>query len=176
MAIRGLDRQWTLNSVRLYRSVKTKIFIKKTISDIRGTFQLCSFVSSYDCTTMQQKFWFLLNFTQSKHSFRALIWLVERWPAHWYFRQEKESRCQEFRYKDISSIFNKCPDRLITSITAKPYILQNILFHWICSKFFKFQHWHNLFWPPTSWRLSEAKNTPQRPKMVWRSRFIEKSF
>ena len=25
MAIRGLDRQWTLNSVRLYRSVKTKI-------------------------------------------------------------------------------------------------------------------------------------------------------
>ena len=108
--------------------------------------------------------------------FRALIWLVERWPAHWYFRQEIESRCQEFRYKDISSMFNKCPDRLIDSITAKPYILQNILFYWICSKFFKFQHWHNLFWPLTSWRLSEAKNTPQRPKMVWRSQFIEKSF
>ena len=93
------------------------------------------------------------------------------------FPPGEKSRCQEFRYKDISSIFNKCPDRLITSITAKPYILQNILFHWICSKFFKFQHWHNLFWHPTSWRLlSEAKNTPQRPKMVWRSQFIEKSF
>ena len=74
----------------------------------------------------------------------------------------------------ISSIFDKCPDRLITSIT-KPYILQNILIHWICSKFFKFQHGHKLFWPPTLWRLLEAKNTQQRPKMAWRSRFIEKS-
>ena len=47
--------------------------------------------------------------------------------------------------------------------------LQNILFQWICSKFFKFQHWHNSFWPPTSRRLLEAKNSPQRPKLVGRS-------
>ena len=32
------------------------------------------------------------------------------------------------------------------------------------------------FWPPTSWRLLKAKNTPQRPKMASRSQFIEKSF
>ena len=32
----------------------------------------------------------------------------------------------------ISSIFHKCPDRLITSITAKPYILH----HSICSNFY----------------------------------------
>ena len=37
----------------------------------------------------------------------------------------------------ISSIFYKCPDRVINSITAKPYILQKTLFHWICSKFIK---------------------------------------
>ena len=36
----------------------------------------------------------------------------------------------------ISSIFHKCPDRQITSITAKPYILQKPLFHSICSKFY----------------------------------------
>ena len=77
MVVRGLDRQWTLNSVPLYRSVGTKIFTKETISDIRGIFQLCSFKSSYDCTTMQQKFWFLVNFTQSKHSSSA--WTSELW-------------------------------------------------------------------------------------------------
>ena len=38
----------------------------------------------------------------------------------------------------FSSIFDKCPDRLITSITAKQYILQKTLFHSICSKLFKF--------------------------------------
>ena len=33
-------------------------------------------------------------------------------------------------------------------------------FHWICSKFYKFKHGHNFFWPQRSWRLLEAKNTP----------------
>ena len=37
----------------------------------------------------------------------------------------------------ISSIFAKCPDRVITSITTKPYIPQKTLFHWMCSKFIK---------------------------------------
>ena len=38
--------------------------------------------------------------------------------------------------KKISSMFKKCPDRLITSITAKPYIIHKIIFHSICSKSF----------------------------------------
>ena len=65
----------------------------------------------------------------------------------------------------ISSIFDKYPDRLITLIMAKPYILQETLFHWICSKFIKFYlTWAYFFWPQTSWRLLEAKNIPQRPR------------
>ena len=38
----------------------------------------------------------------------------------------------------ISSIFDKCPDRLITSNMVKLYILHKTLFHGMCSKFFKF--------------------------------------
>ena len=37
----------------------------------------------------------------------------------------------------ISSIFDKCPDRVITSITTKPKILQKTLFQRICSKLVK---------------------------------------
>ena len=62
----------------------------------------------------------------------------------------------------ISSIFDKCPERLIMSIMAKPYIVQNISFHWICSKF---HHGHNCFWTPTLWRVLEDKNISQRPKI-----------
>jgi hypothetical protein len=76
----------------------------------------------------------------------------------------------------ISLIFDKCPDRVITSITTKPNILQKTLFHRFCPKFIKVEHGNNFFWPMTSWRLLEAKNTPRRPKMAWRSWFIEKSF
>ena len=47
--------------------------------------------------------------------------------------------------KIISSIFDKCPDRLILTITAKPYILWKSLFHLICSKFHKFKHGHDFF-------------------------------
>ena len=32
----------------------------------------------------------------------------------------------------ISLIFDKCPDRVIPSITTKPQILQKTLFHRIC--------------------------------------------
>ena len=49
----------------------------------------------------------------------------------------------------ISSIFYKCPDRVIRRFTVKPYILWKSLFHWICSKLCMFQHGHNCFdlWP-----------------------------
>ena len=76
---------------------------------------------------------------------------------------------------DISLIIEGCPDTLIMRFTAKPYILWKILFHWICSKFYEFKHGHNFFWPQRSWRLLEAKNTPRRPKLSWRSWFFEKS-
>ena len=75
----------------------------------------------------------------------------------------------------ISSIFDKCPDRLIVRFTAKSYILWKSFFHWIYSKFYKFKHGHDFFWPLTSWRLLEAKNTSRRPKKAWRSWFNEKS-
>ena len=169
MAIRGLDRQWTLNSVSLYKSVRTKIFIKKSISDFRGTFQLCSFVSSYNCTTMQQNFWFLLNFTQSKHSSADLT--SEFW-CDW-LKDDQHIDISAWRIKQMSRI--QIQRHLLINIqqmswqTDLNHSLQNILFQWICSKFFKFQHWHNSFWPPTSRRLLEAKNSPQRPKMVGRS-------
>ena len=39
------------------------------------------------------------------------------------------------KIKSISLIFDKCPDRVITSIMTKPKILQKISFHRICSKF-----------------------------------------
>ena len=61
------------------------------------------------------------------------------------------------------------------SITAKPYILQKILFQWICCKCLAWGHRHSYFWPQRSWRLLEAKNTPWRPKIPWRSWFIKKS-
>ena len=44
-------------------------------------------------------------------------------------------------------MLDKCSDIFITSITAKPYILQKTLFYCICSKFIKFKH-----------GLQEAKN------------------
>ena len=37
----------------------------------------------------------------------------------------------------ISLIFDKCPDRVMTSITTKPNILQKTLFHRFCPKFIK---------------------------------------
>ena len=64
----------------------------------------------------------------------------------------------------------------ITSITAKPYILQKICFQRLCSKFLVFWHGHGYFWPLRSWSLLEAKNTPLRPKMAWRSWYIEKKY
>ena len=87
-----------------------------------------------------------------------------------------------FRVTDLFSsiwqillIIKGCPDTLIVRFTAKPYILWKILFHWICSKFNEFKHGHIFFWPQRSWRLLEAKNTPRRPILSWRSWFFEKS-
>ena len=67
-------------------------------------------------------------------------------------------------YRLISLIFEQCPDRVILSIKIKPNILQKTLFHRFSPKFIKVEHGHNFFWPLTSWRPLEAKNTPQRPK------------
>ena len=65
---------------------------------------------------------------------------------------------------------------VLTSITAKPYILQKTLFNSICSKFYRVKHGHDFFLAPlTSWRLLEAKNTPRRPKKVQRNWFTETS-
>ena len=44
------------------------------------------------------------------------------------------TKCDKTLFKShfkISSIFDKCPDIVITSILAKPYILWKSLFHWI---------------------------------------------
>ena len=46
-------------------------------------------------------------------------------------------------YVIVNSIFDKCPEIVITSITAKPYTLWKSLLHWICSKFYDFFY----LWP-----------------------------
>ena len=71
-------------------------------------------------------------------------------------------------------IIKGCPDRLILRFTVKLYILLKNLFHWIFSNFYKDKHGHDFFWLQRSWRLLEAKNTLLRPKMAWRSQFIDK--
>ena len=68
-------------------------------------------------------------------------------------------------------MFNGATDDL----AGKPYIPHKSLFQWICCKCLAWWHGHSYFWPQRSWRLLEAKNTPWRPKMSWRSWFIEKS-
>ena len=55
---------------------------------------------------------------------------------------------------------------VISSITPKPYILQKILFQWICCKYLAWLHGHNHFWPPRLWRLLEAKNIISR-RTLW---------
>ena len=85
--------------------------------------------------------------------------------------------CTSFSYDDfwILLIIKGCPDGLILQFTVKPYVLLKNLFHWSFSNFYKDKHGYDFFWPQRSWRPLEAKNTPQRPKMAWRSWFIEKS-
>ena len=63
----------------------------------------------------------------------------------------------------------------IDNLAEKPYIPQKNLLQWICCKCLAWWHGHSYFWPQRSWRLLEAKNTPRRPKLSWRSWFIEKS-
>ena len=38
-----------------------------------------------------------------------------------------------------------CPHQVLKATGAPSYTLQNILFHWICSKFYKFQNGHKFF-------------------------------
>ena len=98
---------------------------------------------------------------------RGILVLKWEWSSKVHFLSKRSLH--------ISLIIEGCPDTLIMRFTAKPYILWKILFHWICSKFYEFKHGHNFFWPQRSWRLLEAKNTPRRPKLSWRSWFFEKS-
>ena len=81
-----------------------------------------------------------------------------------------------FLLNDILLIIKVCSDGLILRFTVKPYVLLKNLFHWSFSNFYNVKHGHDFFWPQRSWRLLEAKNTPQRPKMAWMSWFIEKSY
>ena len=55
----------------------------------------------------------------------------------------------------------------IDDLAVKAYIPQKILLKWICCKCLAWWHRHIHFWPQRSWRLLEAKNTPQRPKKVF---------
>ena len=64
---------------------------------------------------------------------------------------------------------------VLFDLAEKPYIPQKILLQWICCKCHAGCYRHSYFWPQRSWRPLEAKNTPQRPKMTWRSSFIEKN-
>ena len=63
----------------------------------------------------------------------------------------------------------------IVDLAEKPYIQQKFLLQWICCKCLAGCYRHSYFWPQRSWRLLEAKNTPRRPKLSWKSWFIEKS-
>ena len=85
------------------------------------------------------------------------------------------------KYSSSAIIFNlinnpRMFNGAIVDLAEKPYIQQKILLQWICCKCLAGCYRHSYFWPQRSWRLLEAKNTPQRPKMAWRSQFIEKSF
>jgi hypothetical protein len=81
---------------------------------------------------------------------------------------------------EISSIFDKCPDRVITSITAKPYILQKTLFHWIYSKLLRFNM--GIFF--LSSNLMEAVRGQKHPseakngiwKILWKILILWKKF
>ena len=64
---------------------------------------------------------------------------------------------------------------IVDFLAEKPYIPHKSLHQWICCKCLEWYHRQSYFWPPRSWRLLEAKNTPWRPKMAWRSWSIEKS-
>ena len=64
-------------------------------------------------------FFYLIIFSQSGHFFLTFACII-------YFIQA--GQIKPIRYSLISSIFDKCPGRLITSITAKPYILQKPFF------------------------------------------------
>ena len=64
----------------------------------------------------------------------------------------------------------------IVDLAEKPYIPQKILLQWVCCKCLAGCNRHIYFWHQRSWRLLEAKNTPQRPKSSWRSWLIEKVF
>ena len=99
-------------------------------------------------------------------------WKLSPWiPLETRFLNQKE-RSNQSHYHLIN---NRKDDRLILRFTVKPYILLKNVFHWIYSTFYKGKHGHDFFWPQRSWRLLEAKNTPPRPKISWRSWFIEKN-
>ena len=54
----------------------------------------------------------------------------------------------------------------IVDLAEKPYIQQKFLLQWICCKCLSECNRHSYFWPQRSWRLLEAKNTPQRSSFI----------
>ena len=120
------------------------------------------------------------------------IFALKMWFGSCTHKKNPDEKCIKFRLQNkrkhskyirtvssykiccqISSIFEKCPDRFILNIMTKPCMQQKTLFHWI-----RFNMGINFFWPPISWRLLEAKNTPQRQKWhegvnLWKEVFNE---
>ena len=54
----------------------------------------------------------------------------------------------------------------IDDLAMKPYIPHKSLHQWICCKCLEWYHRQSYFWPPSSCRLLEAKNTPWRSKIA----------
>ena len=77
-----------------------------------------------------------------------------------YIIVENSKKLQMF----ISSIFDKCPDRVIMRITARLYILLKSLFHWICSKFYKFKHGHDFFLTSDLMKAVRGQKHPSEAK------------
>ena len=69
-----------------------------------------------------------------------------------------------------------CWKKISIKFLRKARMKTNIfLLQWICCKCLAGWYRHSYFWTQRSWRLLEAKNTPRRPNLSWRSWFIEKS-
>ena len=82
---------------------------------------------------------------------------------------------------NISSICDKYPDRVITSIPVKPYILQKTLLHWNWKKFFikvaqqpqKTLDGSNQIWAMTSVKTNRSQWPGGWLYSSWNSRILE---
>ena len=89
--------------------------------------QLC--YSSYDWNFKAGKFIYTRQFFRTT-GFDKSFFNQTTLDLRWSFLNRDLPVC-------ISLIFDKCPDRVMTSITTKPNILQKTLFYRFCPKFIK---------------------------------------